>query len=85
MPVNYAFDACVFVWLLRKSRKMKKKKNAGFLIYLVFHFRKFTLSIFKIYLITFNTKIHMSQFNWINKTHRQLGVAFNRHSSKKNE
>lgn len=68
MPVNYAFDACVFVWLLRKSRKMKKK-NALFLIYLIFHFRKFTLSIFKIYLITFNTKIHTSQFNWINKTH----------------
>ena len=34
MSINYAFDACVSVWLLRKSRK--RKKNARFLIYLIF-------------------------------------------------
>ena len=68
---NDAFDVFGFVWLLRKSRKVKKK-NVGFLIYLIFGFKKIilrTLNIFKIYLITCNTKTHVSQFDWINKSH----------------
>ena len=67
---NDAFDVCGFVWLLRKSKKVKE--NARFLIYLIFGFKNFilsTLNIFKIYLITCNTKIHVLQFDWINKSH----------------
>ena len=68
---NDAFDVFGFVWLLRKSRKVKKE-NVGFLIYLIFGFKKIilrTLNIFKIYLITCYTKTHVSKFDWINKSH----------------
>ena len=68
---NDAFDVFGFVWLLRKSRKVKKKKCWVSNLF-NFWLKKIilsTLNIFKIYLITCYTKTHVSKFDWINKSH----------------